>query len=203
MKYFSIWLPSLTEREPLIKKLEIIIGEPIHICRAINGKDHVDLFRGFRHILSSKVITPGMIGCLLSHISLLRNINENIVIFEDDCEYVGKKEELNAYIRDLSNADILCLATSENVDFTPIPNKNYVVITRFWGTHAILVSKKAAVAIIATFEKYYAQRIFLPADWLYSYAIKEHGLIAFAPSNPKEYFDYKRNIYSAVLERIR
>lgn len=203
MKYFSIWLPSLKEREPFIKKLETDIGEPIHICRAINGKDHVDLFRGFRHILSSKVITPGMIGCLLSHISLLRNISENSVIFEDDCEFVGKKTDLDSYIHDLSYADILCLATSENVDYTLVPNKEYVSITRFWGTHALRITKKAALAIIATFEKYYAQRIFLPADWLYSYAIKEHGLIAFAPSNPREYFDYKRNIYSAVLERIR
>ena len=203
MKYFSIWLPSLTERLSLIKKLETDIGEPIHICRAIDGKDHVDLFHGFRHILSNKVITPGMIGCVLSHISLLRTVNENTMIFEDDCEFVGNKEELNTFLTELSNAHIVCLGASENVDYTLVPNKNYVSITRFWGTHAICVSKKAALAIIATFEKYYTHGIFLPADWLYSYAIKEYKLIAFAPQNTTQFVDYKRNIYSAVLNKIR
>jgi hypothetical protein len=65
------------------------------------------------------------------------------------------------------------------------------------------VKKKAALAIIKTFEKYSKSKKFLPADWLYSYAIKDNNLIAYAPKNNMEFFNYKRGLYSVVANRIR
>jgi GR25 family glycosyltransferase involved in LPS biosynthesis len=144
-----------------------------------------------------------MIGCTLSHLELLRNLNSDyITIFEDDCTLHGDLAELNNFIRDAPDFDILCLGTSETVESKPVDSK-YVQIFRFWGTHALIVKKRAALKILETFDNYSNKKIFLPADWLYSIAIKDNSLIAYAPKNNREFFDYKRGIYSVVAERVR
>jgi GR25 family glycosyltransferase involved in LPS biosynthesis len=100
----SIWLPSLTERYELIKTLEKSIRVPINIFTAIDGVKYRDRYLDYRHILSRQIINPGMIGCTLSHLELLRNLNSDyITIFEDDCTFHGDLVELNNFIRDAQN----------------------------------------------------------------------------------------------------
>jgi GR25 family glycosyltransferase involved in LPS biosynthesis len=198
-----IWLPSLTERYELIKTLEESIKKPITIFSAIDGVKYRDRYLDYRHILSREIINPGIIGCTLSHLELLRNLDSDyITVFEDDCTFHGDLAELNNFIRDAPEFDILCLGTSETVESKPVDSR-YVQIFRFWGTHALLVKKSAALKILETFEKYSKKKIFLPADWLYSYAIKDNNLIAYAPKNNKAFFQQRRGIYSVVAERIR
>jgi GR25 family glycosyltransferase involved in LPS biosynthesis len=196
----SIWLPTLTERYELIKTLEKNLNTNISIFNAIDGTKYIEEFKEHKHILQGQQINPGMIGCVLSHLEVLKNSRSDTTIFEDDCIFNSSIETLNSYISNAPDFDILCLDTSEIVESNPY-NSTYVKITRFWGTHALLIKKEAAKKIIETFENFSKKNIFLPADWLYSYSIKTHNLKAYGPV--KKMFDYKRGIYSVVANRVR
>jgi GR25 family glycosyltransferase involved in LPS biosynthesis len=188
----------LKERLPIIKTLEIKIQKPISIFNAILGAEYTSEFSGFKHVLERESITSGMIGCLLSHINILKNAKTDILIFEDDCEYISDYSE---FIASAPEYDILCLGNNENVDYKLIGS--YVKVSRFWGTHALLIKHSCIDAILQTYEKYKNLKIFLPADWLYSYAIKENNLNAYAPINPKQYFKQKSGLVSTINGRLR
>jgi GR25 family glycosyltransferase involved in LPS biosynthesis len=195
MDCYSICLP---ERIEYVKLLEEKIQFPINIFNAIQGEKYREYFRAFRHVLSNNTITYGMIGCVLSHIQILKKAKTNILLFEDDCEYVSDCSE---FVINAPDYDILCLGTNENVDYDIFDS--YVKVTRFWGTHALLIKYSAIEKILQTFERYASMNIFLPADWLYSIAIKEHNLRAFAPINPKQYFKQKSSLVSSVNGKVR
>jgi GR25 family glycosyltransferase involved in LPS biosynthesis len=189
---------TLPERILLVEKLMNDIQMPLTIFDAVSGLSYVNKYKDFKHILHSEKITEGMIGCLESHIQILKGAQYNVLIFEDDCEFVSDSNDF--FIDDF---DIMCLGTNENVEFELFEGKDYVRIFRFWGTHAILLRENGIQAVLKTYEKYYNQKIFLPADWLYSYAIKEHNLNAYAPINPKRFFKQKSGLVSSVNGRIR
>ena len=200
----SIWLPTLTERLELINNLSksLALDVPITIFHAIDGTKHIEEFKYFKHVRSTEKINAGMIGCVWSHLELLKNTKSDITIFEDDCTFHGNREELQSFINNAPEFDILCLGVSEDVE-TQVETGEYNRIFRFWGTHALIVKQSAAQKIVSTFEKYASQQKFLPADWLYSYAIQEHNLKAYVPKKINRFFDYKRGIYSVVANRIR
>jgi GR25 family glycosyltransferase involved in LPS biosynthesis len=197
MKYLAITLPDRIE---IVKTLEKEIGVPITIFNAIQGKDFLEDFKDFKHPLSDEPITPGMIGCVLSHMTLLKEAKTDILIFEDDCEYVSDYSE---FIRNIPNFDILCLGTNENVEYELQGNSNYVKIKRFWGTHAILIKYSAIEGILKTYEKYKSRKRFLPPDWIYNYAIREYNLRVYAPKNPKQFFKQKSGLVSTVNGLVR
>jgi len=190
---------TLPDRLEIMKILEKNIKNPIHIFNAIDGKQHIDEFKDFKHVLPSETISPGMIGCLLSHIEVLKNAKTNILIFEDDCEYVS---DCSKFINQNPIFDILLLGTNENVDFT-LHGLNCVKVKRFWGTHALLIKYNTIEGILKIYEKYKLRKIFLPADWLYSYAIKEFNLRAYAPLNPKQFFKQKAGLVSTINNKVR
>lgn len=198
----SIWLPVLTERYNIIKKLENDLKTIINIFNAVDGNDFLNEFKNFRHVLYGQKINAGMVGCVLSHLELLKR-NQTITIFEDDCIFTAQLDTLNSFISSAPDFDILCLGVSEIVEADTSESNEYNRLFRFWGTHALIVKADAAKKIVDTFEKYASQHIFLPADWLYSIAIKEHNLKAYGPKKINQFFDYKRGIYSVVANRIR
>jgi hypothetical protein len=195
MECFAITLPY---RLHIVKKLENDIQYPITIFDAISGLSYLDKYEGFTHILIGKNITEGMIGCLESHIQILKNSKENVLIFEDDCEFVSNSVDFFPL-----DFDIMCLGTNENVEFELLDGKHYLRVFRFWGTHALILRESAVKAVLETYEKYAKQKIFLPADWLYSYAIKEYNLKAYAPINPKQYFKQQSGLVSTVNGNLR
>ena len=197
MECIAITLP---ERIPLVEKLAKDIQLPIEIFNAVSGLLYLDKYKDFIHILKGEKITNGMIGCLESHIQILQEVESknNVLIFEDDCEFIS--DSVDFFPLDF---DIICLGTNENVEYEFIEGKEYLRVFRFWGTHAILVRQNAAKAVLETYEKYKNLKIFLPADWLYSYAIKEHNLKAYAPINAKRFFKQKNGLVSSVNGRVR
>lgn len=197
MKAVAITLPDRIE---LVKTLEKSLGYPITIFNAIKGGNYLDDFKDFKHPLPDETITPGMIGCLLSHMTILKETKEDILIFEDDCEYVSDYSE---FIRNVPKFDILCLGTNENVDYKLEGNSNYVRIKQFWGTHAILIKYNAIEAILKTYEKYKSRKRFLPPDWVYNYAIKQFNLRVYAPKNPKQFFKQKSGLASTANGLVR
>ena len=200
---YSIWLPSLKERKPLIKQLEADIQQPITIFEAINGKKFVSNYVEFKNVDATGSIKPGAIGCLLSHVELLQSSTEDsIVVFEDDCVFNSSLAELHSFIEDAPQFDILCMATNITVESTPV-DSSYVRVKKFYGTHALILNRKAIDAVLATHEKYSIRKKFLPADWLYSIAIQECGLRAFAPRDNEKYFTYKHGLMSSITEVVR
>lgn len=197
MQCIAITLP---ERIPLVEKLANDIQMNIEIFNAVSGLLYLDKYEAFTHILKGEKITNGMIGCLESHIQILQDSQDNIVIFEDDCEFL---ENSMSFFHDLYDFDIICLGTNENVEYEFILGKQYLRVFRFWGTHALLIRQNAIKAVLETYEKYRNLKVFLPADWLYSYAIKEHNLKAYAPINPKRFFKQKNGLVSSVNGKIR
>jgi len=203
--FYCIWLPKLKDRKIHIDNLNLTLEIKINIFNAIDGANHVKTYENHKHILAGQSITPGMIGCLMSHLEILKNNTyDKFIIFEDDCEFVNVKENLNKYLLSIpNNYDIICLGTNENVDFVPTKDFSKVHIQRFWGTHALLLTKKACVAILETYESYNNDKLFLPADWLYSRAITEHNLIAYAPGRPQIYFKQVSGLVSSINGKIR
>lgn len=198
-----IWLPSLKERKPLIKQLEADIQQPITIFEAINGKTHVSDYLEFKNVDATGSIKPGAIGCLLSHVELLESTSQDsIVVFEDDCVFNSTLAELHSFIDDAPQFDILCMGTNITVESTPV-DSSYVRVQKFYGTHALILNRKAIDAVLATHEKYTIRKKFLPADWLYSIAIQEYGLRAFAPTDNEKYFTYKHGLISSITEVVR
>jgi hypothetical protein len=84
----------------------------------------------------------------------------------------------------LPAADLIFLGVNEIVEGEATANPGIQKIERFWGTHAVIVGRKAATAIFEVYTQSLKDGYALPADWLYSFAIKEKGLIAYAPSIP-------------------
>ena len=199
----SIWLPSLTERLSIIEELQQSLKTNINIFNAFDGTNHVEQFKDYKHILYGQKINAGMIGCVLSHLELLKNTESDIIIFEDDCIFHGNLEELHTFISSAPPFDILCLGVSELVESQKSQYSEYVRAFRFWGTHALIIKKEAAKKIVETFERYSKEKKFLPADWLYSYAIKDNNLKAYVPTNIFKYVTFKRGLFSTVSNRIR
>lgn len=183
---FLIHRKQDTIREASIRELESHIGKLQHF-EGISG--HFLINDGFpRKHPHEGESSPGNIGCTASHIEILDRCVKmdylHCAIFEDDAELVG---DINAYFKDVETlppADILFMGVNEIVKGTDTTVSSIKKITRFWGTHAVFLTNKAMVAILETYKKYVDLGYALPADWLYSYAIQQYELTAYAPIKP-------------------
>jgi GR25 family glycosyltransferase involved in LPS biosynthesis len=169
------------ERQILIDNLAVSLGRPLQNVEAADGSFFVQNGFPTRHPLTGQT-TPGNIGCTASHVHILESaleIDETcLCIFEDDAVVIKSATEYLENIPD--DWDLCFLGVNEKVDVVRTTDL-YVQILRFWGTHAVLVRKRAMEAILETYKKSVKDGIALPADWLYSYAIRDHGLVAYAP----------------------
>lgn len=179
--------PIDTVREASINELEKKLGKSLQRFDGISGKFLIA--EGFpRKHPHEGLSSPGNIGCTASHIEILeagiKSKYTHCAIFEDDAEMVGDLAEYFASVATLPPTDILFLGVIEIVDGVATTVPSIKKVTRFWGTHAVIVNKKGMLAILNTYKKYVDAGYALPADWLYSYAIKEMGLVAYAPVSP-------------------
>ena len=198
MKAVCIHLDTLVEREPIIQKLQHDLNTPIHIQHAITDTKK---YEGFRHPMYGEVLKPSVISCTLTHIQALKSATSDIIILEDDAELVALKSELDKFIKIAPKYDILCLGTNEKVEYKDTHTKNLVQVFKFWGSHALIVKANVIKKIINTFEYFANMGVFLPADWLYSYAIKHNNLTAYAPK--ENFLSYKPGLWSSISERVR
>ena len=151
------------ERAPSIFYLETALGRQIQRFEAISG-DYL-IAQGFptKHPRGPNPTSPGNIGCTASHIDILEAVlrggYEHCCIFEDDAEVVGAVAPYLAEVARLPAADLIFLGVNEIVDGEPTANP----------------------AIFEVYTQSLKDGYALPADWLYSFAIKEKGLVAYAP----------------------
>lgn len=209
-----IHLREATDRMQLIFDLEAKLGRPIEIFFAFDGTEweaKADIAK--LHPLRSGPISRGNIGCTQSHLHLLRSSYKcqegGICIFEDDCEFTASQAEIQAYAAAAEaatggNWDILLFGATEYVEGKPDPvDSAFFRPTRFWGTHAMIVKPKAALAVIDAFMAYQKEGLFPPADWMYSRAIQMHSLVCIGPKNPNQLCCQKEGLRSSVTGAIR
>ena len=193
------------ERVSLIRDLGIDLDRDIQVFEALDGTALANTGFPTRHPLPGQKITPGIIGCVASHVELIeaafRKSHEHVCIFEDDAEVVGNLEDYLACVAKLPPADVVCFGTNEIVDGEPTPVPSIAKVTRFWGTHAIMINRKAMHALLMTYHDGIQKGILYPADWLYNTTIKENGLIAYAPL--KSVIKQRSGLVSSINGKVR
>ena len=199
-----------TERDFFIKTFEKALGLEIQRVEGQNGEDIVKQGMPRKHPREGET-SLGNIGCTASHVSLcetfLETEHEYICIFEDDVELVCDVNDIYEYIDyswSLPEWDILFLGVNELVDAKPLDEEPLLSrVKRFWGTHAVLLTRKAARAIITEFQSSVQQGYALPADWLYSFAIQHHDLTAYCPTDPRACVQQKEGLVSTCTGKLR
>ena len=187
------------DREPLVQNLEKDIQVTLTRVEGVNGSQLVADGHPTKHPHEKNQTTVGNVGCTASHIQIIRSAlskgEETIAIFEDDAVLY---RAINDEIFLLNPWDMVLLGTNEIVESIM---KNVIHVRRFWGTHAVVLRGKAMRAILSEYERLVKDGYAYPADWLYSSAIKNHGLTAIAPQS--NYIIQKEGIVSACTGKIR
>jgi GR25 family glycosyltransferase involved in LPS biosynthesis len=207
--FFCIHLLRANEREPFMTHFQNGLGRTVKVWPASEGSELVARGwpRGHPHERETSI---GALGCLDSHIRLLRKMIEegwdNIGIFEDDAELVVDSVELQEFYGKICflkpQWDILILGANEWVDFKKLGDK-IIKPTRYWGTHAFLIRRSAAEAVVTVFEELQKKGYSYPADWLYSYAISQKGLVAYGPEVCRSLIRQKPGLISAINGKVR
>lgn len=207
--FFCIHLLRETGREAFMTHFQNGLGRPIAVWPASEGSEVAARGwpRGHPHERETSI---GALGCLDSHIRLLRKQMqagwEIMGIFEDDAELVVDSKKLGEFYKEASSLkpewDLLILGANEWVDFKKVV-PGITRPTRYWGTHAFLIRRSAAEAVVSLFEDLQKKGFSYPADWLYSYAISQKGLIAYGPDVCRSLIRQKPGLISAINGKVR
>ena len=227
-KLFQIYCINLKERpdrwnrfvrQPGFQRLVHVY--PFERFEGVNGKkldvqhdDRVSL-RTKRNILYQKrrdhedLDTAGGVGCYLSHYGTWQKFLQTdatyCLIFEDDAELTENVSKLHEFYEEACALepkwDILVLGATEWVDST-LASPTIRKPTRFWGTHALLLNRKAAQAALDTHKRLQEKGYAYPADWFYSATILQNNLVAYGPRNSK-LIQQKPGLVSAISGKVR
>ena len=203
--FYCIHLPRIHERIPFITQFQNEIQHPITVWEASEGMDV--LHRGWprKHPFESQT-TVGALGCLDSHIRLLHEMIEKqypvMGIFEDDAELRVDPSVIQNFVDQAPEWDILVLGANEWVDFQKY-NDVFIKPTRYWGTHAFLITIETAKKVIQAHEELLKKGYAYPADWLYSHCISKYSLQAYGPFQCKGFIRQKPGLVSAINGKIR
>lgn len=205
--FFCIHLERAKEREAFMIHFQNTMRRPIQTWAASEGSEIAKLGWPRKHPIE-QITNDGNLGCLDSHLRLLQHMIDKgydvIGIFEDDAEITVPITDLQQFYNEASSLekwDMLVLGATEWVDFTKI-TQTIVKPTRFWGTHAFLITKEAAQKCIETHRNLQAKGYAYPADWFYSKSIQENNLITYGPMNPK-FIRQKPGLVSAISGKVR
>jgi GR25 family glycosyltransferase involved in LPS biosynthesis len=201
-----------TDRDIFIETFEKKMGLEIQRIDAMNGEElckQPDLPR--KHPREPTPTSEGNIGCTFSHVGIyetfLTTKYDYILVLEDDIELVCEPSDINDYIENsfaLPEWDLLFLGVNEIVEGTKVEEYPLIsYVQRFWGTHAVIATRKAAEAIVREFRQSIASGFALPADWLYSFTIQHQNLVAYSPSDPRTCVQQKEGLVSTCTGKLR
>ncbi len=207
--FFCIHLPRETSREAYMTHFQNGIGRPVFVWKASDGNDVLayNWPRGHPHEPQTSI---GALGCVDSHLRLLQKMIkedwEMIGIFEDDAELLVDQSELREFYDKACNErpewDLLILGANEWVDWRTVPS-GLARPSRYWGTHSFLIRKKAAKIVLELFAELQKKGYTYPADWLYSAAINQKGLVAYGPGVCRSLIRQKPGLISAINGKVR
>ena len=189
-----------TEREILMQDLSRSLRTPVNKIEPMDGETLIQKGVSRKHIQGG-LASAATISCTSSHAFLnqvlLPTNTSAVCIFEDDAVIQG---DVNTFVKEMKDWDVLILGANEIVQGDLMDQKVYKV-TRFWGSHALVLNKKAMKAVSETYKKTLDEKVTYPADWLYNRAIKEHSLRAYAPV--KNLVVQKKGLLSTATGSIR
>jgi GR25 family glycosyltransferase involved in LPS biosynthesis len=206
-----IHLDTATERLPIIENIR---KKMIHTLEVFSAKDGTEWEKSEKiakiHPFEKKPVPRGHLGCTHSHIDIihksLKDKETHTIIFEDDCDITGTQDDIYGFIHRAGNLpvawDILLLGANEYVESTQFDN-TYTRVNRFWGTHALVLTDKAMRAALKVFADAQKKGEFLPADWMYNEAIKQHELVCYAPTRIASICRQKPGLVSAINGKVR
>jgi hypothetical protein len=201
-KIFVINLPHRKDRLESFDNYSKIFGFEYEVFEAFDGKKLIDdnfVYDGIK--VGGYYVSPnyfkGQVGCLISHLNLLKHCNEmnysKVMIFEDDCAFHDdfNNRFLNLFSSMSDNWDMIYLSGSlpkfeENYEF-------YSRVSHILTTHSYLVNSKVYELLISNF----LQRIFTdPVDISYS---EIHSKINAYVAIP--FLTYQKAGYSDIAEK--
>lgn len=188
------------ERESLIDNLKKSLSVPVKVIEAFDGeKLKKNGYRG--KSITGGEASAGVIGCLASHVVLVKNLLmtdvKGMIIFEDDAVIEG---DIFEFLSEQKEWDILLFGTNEIVEGNLI-DKKLIKVQRFWGTHAMCLTRRAMESVCEVYAKTLEEQIIYPADWLYNRAIKEKKLRVLAPT--ENLVNQKKDLVSTITGNIR
>ena len=208
---YVIHRPKDTERDFLVKNLQREIPT-LEIFAGLEGSLFLDM--PHLHPETMKPVAPPVLGCGMSHLTILRNSlkagYDQVCIFEDDA--VIKKDIGHLLNKPLQDCDVYYLGLSDMIRGIPhfTNSSEFPIWKSSWdhfqilqssGAFGYIVSRKAMEAILSSFYKAMKEGFFYPFDMLVSRAIKEHSLTALVPR--EHLVDYQRGLWSYLSNRIR
>jgi GR25 family glycosyltransferase involved in LPS biosynthesis len=215
---YIIHLPGATEREPHVAALRAALAlEPLEwklqVFSASDGSEWAALpTMGKLHPRNSVPVSQGVIGCAHSHLSIIQHALETqkagVIIFEDDCQLrIGAAKAIDDFMyhvnTDLSGKwDMLLLGANEYVEAGRVSPQAWQV-KRFWGTHAIILRRRACEAVLEAFRAHQKEGYFPPADWLINAAIVIGQLVCYAPDTPTSFCQQVPGLRSAITGEVR
>jgi len=200
------------EREIFIETFEKKMELELQRVEGMDGESLVASGHPRKHPRGDEDASYGNIGCTATHVSILNTFLEEsefeyICIFEDDVELITEAIDIYEYIDyswSLPEWDILFLGVNEIVEGEVLQEQPLLSkVKRFWGTHAVILTRKAAQAILNTYADSLQQGYALPADWLYSFAIRNGNLTAYCPTDPRACVQQKEGIVSTCTGNLR
>jgi len=196
---YIIHLESCTEREIIQTELEAFFQVKIPFFHAISAIKDSNLL--WKSPQGYKPLRPGELGCVESHYILYKeNMHKDfLTVFEDDAEVIdmnGLGEFLNTIPNDF---DILLLGYNQIVKGTVL--QHYKTVTEFWGTHAMILSKKSRDLFINEYDYLKSIGQMQPADWLWNSIIQNNSLTVYTPLKPS--IVQKEGLLSAITGGIR
>jgi GR25 family glycosyltransferase involved in LPS biosynthesis len=201
-----------TDRDFFIETFEKKMGIELQRVEGFDGKSLVETGHPQKHPRDSSNTSYGNIGCTATHVSILDSfLNDSnleyIAIFEDDVELITDVSEVYDYIEyswSLPDWDLLFFGVNEIVEGTPLEEVPQLSkVKRFWGTHAVIVNRNGAKAILDEYALSLQDGYALPADWLYSFAIQQRSLVAYCPTNARALVQQKENLVSKCTGLLR
>lgn len=211
MKGYIIHLDTAKEREPLLFALQRDLSWNLVVFPASDGTAwDADPTIAKTHPWTAQRVSKGVLGCAHTHLQILKAAGHEekaVAIFEDDCQIIASREAINAFLHTDSHIagapwDILLLGANEYVEATRRLS-GLQRVTRFWGTHALILRPRAVEAVLRTFNETQAEGLFMPADWLYNEAIKRYGLTCYGPATPTTLCRQAPGFVSAINGKVR
>lgn len=180
---YIIHLEDIKEREKTQEHLQNIFDIPsIPFFPAIrihqSPKIKCQLYGKWREM------SLGELGCNASHIALYKSLIGRgfATIFEDDA-IVTDTAGLTEFLKKIPyGSDIILLGYNDILDGDII--NNYKVVSKFYGTHAMIVSEKARAYFIDEYTTLMEMNESMPTDWLWSHCISKYRLKVYAPVIP-------------------
>ena len=209
---YVIHLARSVGREEWIRRLEEGVG-PIERFHAIEGKSLVG--HPTKCAFETELIrTPGEIGCLVSHVELMRRAlsegKSHAVIFEDDCA-LGSQfslESIEIYLADVKHLektfgmkntnDFLLFGTAGCYNWRFITD--YTKATNnFNGSHAYMVGRQMMEKFVKTYEFLLSKNLVYAVDGILGLLLRLEGFWALCPDEEKGLFVQNRSLPSYVL----